>query len=415
MIKDDEKYFAGSGDITPGGPSTWYIVVWDQRRLISVTMDEELDSEDPAIEHLKKHIDKLGPDVYTIHVSNQGELISASTDPKDDNTRCVYYPPLDEIQRPDWVQTIRRSELQELDRLGPDVDLVIYPPYSQATGKKVVFKYYFVLQFMPWVWDEMNLLIRLPRHPNLVPFDRLVVDELAGRFVGFTTVYIPGGTLEENPSRVFKLKWLHQLTGVVDDLNLKYGIAHQDIAPRNILIDNGTDSLMLFDFNFSARIGIGRYSEHRNDVKGVIFTIYEIITGNTDLRHVPPPEQDLAAIEEQDKWVKHPNVTLDHPVSEFRLALKQWSEKRRLGRQLTIYKDASEYIDWPKMVDPPRSEFQTRRLDGTLHHYSRVCYDRSRTGLREKGGMVLNWERPPQNALKDGALLLATGEIIDSK
>jgi serine/threonine protein kinase len=86
-------------------------------------------------------------------------------------------------------------------------------------------------------WKELNLWMRLPHHSNIVPFDRVVLDELEGLFIAFTSVFIPGKSLKDNRSRVFKLPWLRQLTQVVDDLNLRYGIAHQDIAPRNILVD----------------------------------------------------------------------------------------------------------------------------------------------------------------------------------
>jgi hypothetical protein len=171
---------------------------------------------------------------------------------------------------------------------------------------QVVFKYYFLWQYAQAAWKEMNLWMRLPPHPNLVPFDRVVVDELEGRIVGFTNDYIAGGTLEENKSRVFKLKWLKQLIGVVDHLNLRYGIAHQDIAPRNLVANQETDSVMLFDFNFAARItkdpsigtdGEGEaYCEDRNDVKGVIFTIYEIATQDDSLRSVPHQDQKLDSV-----------------------------------------------------------------------------------------------------------------------
>lgn len=135
----------------------------------------------------------------------------------------------------------------------------------------------------------MNLWMRLLRHANIVSFDRVVVDELEGRVIGFTTDYVPGGTLEENGSRVFQLAWLRQLIRVVDKLNLEYGIAHQDIAPRNLLVNERTNSIMLLDFNFAARINQPpsegeRYQEERNDVKGVIFTVYEIITRDDSLR-----------------------------------------------------------------------------------------------------------------------------------
>lgn len=122
----------------------------------------------------------------------------------------------------------------------------------------------------------MNLWCRL-KHPNIVPFGNVVVDELEGHCVGFTSKYIPGGTLEENKNRAFKLKWLRQLTNVVDELNLHLGIAHQDVAARNLLIEESTDSIMRFDFDFSARVGCVGYSEDRNDIKGVVFTLFETI------------------------------------------------------------------------------------------------------------------------------------------
>ncbi|OIW22801.1 hypothetical protein CONLIGDRAFT_586688 [Coniochaeta ligniaria NRRL 30616] len=413
MIKDEWRFFAFSGDIVPGGPSTWHILDWDQRRLISVTMDEEQKEEDRAIECLKKHVDSLEPDVYLIYVSKDGELISTSTDIRDDHTSCVYYPPLRDLQLPDGIQTVRRSELEELDRLGPNVDLVLDLSSSQADPKKVVFKYYFMFQFLFGLWHEMNLWMRLPKHPNIVPFDKVVVDELEGRAVGFTTLFAPGGTLDENRSRVFKLQWLEQLMDVVDDLNLKYGIVHQDIAPRNLLVDDETDTLMLFDFNYSARIGTQAYSEHRNDVKGVMFTIYEIITRDDRLRSVPYEQQDLADIVGPSEWIKHPDVKLDRPVSEYRSSLRRWAEKRRTGPQITAYKDAPHSIDWPSLGEAPLRVMNVIEADGTpgFHHYR--FWDAKRRSERENGAVILSWERPPRSKLEAGVRLLANGEIMN--
>ena len=137
MIDDDSRYFSLSGDILVGGPSTWHVINWDQRRVISVTMDGEQDDESIAIEHLSRHSSQLPPDIYGIYVSHTGEIISMYTDAKHDQTCCVHYPFLREISLPEGIQTVRRDALEELERLGPDADLVAYPPCSKGSAKKV--------------------------------------------------------------------------------------------------------------------------------------------------------------------------------------------------------------------------------------------------------------------------------------
>ncbi|KAG8362255.1 hypothetical protein FVEN_g224 [Fusarium venenatum] len=146
----------------------------------------------------------------------------------------------------------------------------------------------------------MNLWIRLPRHPNIVPFDCVVIDEIEGGVVGITSVYVPGNSLEDNKSRVFKLKWLLQLIGVVDELNLVCDISHQDIAPRHIVVNETTDCIVLFNFNFTTRISHPpeegeAYVEARNDVKGVVFTAFEINTRHDSVPSMPHEDQTSIA------------------------------------------------------------------------------------------------------------------------
>jgi serine/threonine protein kinase len=258
-IDKDFRFWSTGGVVNDGDPSEWYISDVDQRRMITVKMDEEQETADLALEHLRKHVDGLGPDVTLVHVAPNGDLISVSSDPMHDTTDCIYYPPAALVQRPEGVQTILRSDLRELDRFIGNVDLVSYQTETEPSAtRKAVFKYYWQSQFLEKIWDEMNLWMRLSHHPNIVPFDRLVLDEVHGGVVGFTVLYIPGGTLEDNVSRPFKLKWCKQLMQLVDDLNLRYGIAHQDIVPRNLLVDEATDNVLLFDFNWSAQIGHNR-------------------------------------------------------------------------------------------------------------------------------------------------------------
>ncbi|KAL7921387.1 hypothetical protein ACQKWADRAFT_295635 [Trichoderma austrokoningii] len=408
MIEEDWRYFAPGGGIFPGGPSQWYVLDWDQRRIISVTMDEEQESEDVAVGHLKKYIDTLGPDVQAISLSPEGELTSVSTKPEDDQTAIMYYPPLQDVQNPEHVKTVLRSDMVELDRCGANVDIVSYMPDGDANeSKQAAFKYYFLIQFIYKLWHEMNVWMRLPAHPHIVPFDRLVLDELRGHVVGFTSLYIPGGTLDDNKSRVFRLEWLRQLTSVTDDLNLKYGIAHQDIAPRNLLIDPKTNTLKLFDFNYCGQIGGIGHMEHQNDIKGVIFTLYEIITRDTHFRKVHPSEQNIADVQGMEEWVQHPDVKLDHPVSEYRAVLNDWVEKRQTEK-ISHYKEAPEYIEWPEFPQPPKEKWTWS--SGSVEY--RVIIARQRRDVRKSGNAVLEWERPAWNKLKDGDWVLANGQLV---
>ncbi|KAL9561894.1 hypothetical protein ACKAV7_013817 [Fusarium commune] len=147
-----------------------------------------------------------------------------------------------------------------------------------------------------------------------------------------------------------------------------------------------------------------------NDIKGVIFTIYEIITRDETLRAVRHEEQNVLEIEQKD-WVQHPDVQLDHPVSEFRKALREWSEKRRRGKQITAYKDAPNFIDWPDTPQPPTSE-RVVYYDGKPTTELKVLWSTERKRLLEQGKTVLNWQRLPQCKLKPGDRILETGEFI---
>jgi hypothetical protein len=100
-------------------------------------MDGEQDDDCLAIEHFSRHSDRLSPEICRIYVSNTGEIISTYTDPKNDPTYCICYPPLHDAFLPDEIQTVRRDELEELDRLGPDADLVTYPPGVKGAAKKM--------------------------------------------------------------------------------------------------------------------------------------------------------------------------------------------------------------------------------------------------------------------------------------
>lgn len=93
-----------------------------------------------------------------------------------------------------------------------------------------------------------------------------------------------------------------QLLNVVDYLNFELAIVHQDIAPRNLLVDPETDNLLLFDFDRAARIGQPSCFPERNDVKEVVFTLYEIVSRDDHFRCVEHREQDQNSVLSLESW-----------------------------------------------------------------------------------------------------------------
>jgi serine/threonine protein kinase len=127
-----------------------------------------------------------------------------------------------------------------------------------------------------WGWDQLRMIkvkgtAKLFPHENIVPLDRVVLEDFESRVIGFTTKYIPGGTLEDT-KLPFRFEWLQQLTQLIDFLNLDLGIMHQDVAPRNLLIDPETHKILLFDFDWVA-CGKKNLLDGSDDVTGVVFAL----------------------------------------------------------------------------------------------------------------------------------------------
>jgi hypothetical protein len=441
MISEDLRFVCIEG-VMCVDPECW-VYDLDQRRWFVVGMPVPLSylkaSEDDRTEEwmamcerakelLGKHVDNVAADVTGIKVDGVPGDLTFVTDPADflfDPNMSTHYPLLAEFQLPkERVKTALRSELGELERLSPHVDLV-----SDAEGERVVFKYSHHHRGFGRMWQEIQIHARLPNHANILPLDRLVLDEVTGtRVMGFTTPFIDGGNLDRNRDRPFKLKYLKQLTGVeyppcslctskptdqktqqvIDDLNYKYGIAHQDVAPRNIFIDPSTDTLVLFDFSEAAKIGYnGRCTfrtaparEERNDVKAVILTVHEMLTRDqsyqtTLLHHID--EGDL--LEGLDKWEKHPDVRLDPglDIIDYYNELMRWVRARR-GRPIRVYTEASSPLDWPAELPG----FSTLRL---------ASYTRKEA--EQHGLPYIEWIRPRSAHLDRSRRLLATGKYAD--
>lgn len=206
----------------------------------------------------------------------------------------------------------------------------------------------------------------------------------------------------------------------VDFLNLRLGIVHGDICPWNLLIDEETDNLKVFDFNFGAKLGwegdpssrvAFRYEEERNDVKYTAFTLYEIITRDLHFREELYPEEqqvsEVLDLEDDEEWEQHEDVRLDAPIAEYRAVLGEWMTRRAATDQdMTHYTQAPDGIDWPDVPPLPEVEYWGEMM--------RVS-SRLRQALVSSGEKFLQWQRPGsrQLPLPAGKRLLATGEVVD--
>ena len=417
MINPEDRLYAGSGQIFPKGPYTWYCTDLDQRRVFAVTYGPPTPVEDASttdvvcIKKLQQHVDDLGEGVYAIRFSDPNGPITISTDLADDMTEITNCHQFAALELPFPVKVTTRDRLVELDRLDRQVDLVTYnstPSVAAApTVTKAAFKYWYMEHGMFRRWYELNSWSRLPRdHPHIVPFDAVVLDKAHGGIVGFTSLFIPGGTLDDNnaTTRPFQLRWLRQLLSVVDDLNHVYGVMHQDIAPRNLLIDE-SDNLRIFDFNYAIQIDKD-YVEERDDMKGVIFTLYEIITLDEHYREVPHKEQDADAVMRLE-WTKHPDVKLDAEVGAFRKVLKAWVQKRK-GRE---FKHVDTWVRWTRMPEMPLAKvFCGTNEEGKPNIRVTRTTAVLRRHLQEMGEPFSDWERPASYHLRDTLAKVEAGK-----
>ncbi|KAJ5355612.1 hypothetical protein N7517_010221 [Penicillium concentricum] len=122
-----------------------------------------------------------------------------------------------------------------------------------------------------WDWDQLRL-IKVKGTAKFFPPDEDVENSILAQFA-------------DNLS-----------PEVVDFLNLELGIIHQDITPRNLLVDPETDNILLFDFDWAAN-GKDYLLDDRDDVSSVVFTLYEIITNDTHFTSIPHWERNMDMVQ----------------------------------------------------------------------------------------------------------------------
>ncbi|KAJ5768135.1 hypothetical protein N7533_000718 [Penicillium manginii] len=400
FYSEGQSYFGpGENPLTETHCNVWD---WDQLRMVKVKGTAKLfpPDEDMEIPVLAQFADHLSPKVCAVTVDEDGLLAGVSTDLEEDDTPFVAYLPISMAETLADCHTIQYSKLQELDRLGPGVDLSLYKD-EFGIPHRVAFKFNPLdkPQRLRMAWDELNLLKSLPSHPNIVPFDRVVVEDVESRVIGFTTKYIPGGTLD-NTNVPFRFEWLQQLTQLVDFLNLELGIMHQDIAPRNLLIDPDTNKILLFDFDWAAH-GKNRLLEGRDDVTAVVFTLYELISNDAQFTSIPHWERTLDMVQNISEWTC--NRELDSDVSNFRNFLNDWVTTRKSDDDLERYINAPSRLTWPDMPNVPDYNVPFELGKTSDGEPIWTTGPRFRRIAMEKGQYCFRWERPPYSQLLNKA------------
>lgn len=393
---EGQKYFG-----SPENPKTEFqcsIWDWDQLRIVKIKGPANLFTSDEykEIPILAQFVDYLSPEVRAVEVDDDGLIRGVSRELGEDESWFVPYPPFSIAKSLAGCRTVKHSQLNELDRLGLFVDVSSYED-EYHNLRTVAFKFNVLGKplRLKMAWDEIHIVKSLPPHPNIVPFDSVILEDVESRVIGFTTKYIPGGTLSD-PKKPFLFEWLQQLTQLVDFLNLDMGIMHQDIAPRNLLVDPDTHKLLLFDFDRAA-CGTRNLQHGRDDVTGVAFTLYELITHDTHLASTPHWERDVEMVQSLAEWPRRRE--LDREVCVFRAFLDAWVQTRQGDDAMAGYLNAPHRPTWPAL--PTAHDYDVPYEDGATAEGATIW----RTGRRlmrsavKAGQYCFRWQRPPQRRL----------------
>jgi serine/threonine protein kinase len=397
MIPEQDRLWAHYGQIPVGiGDAVWAVADWDSRRWITAEGPSDVFGDDEGEEicrALLPIVDDLEPNITKVTLSAAGEVRSTSTSPEDDCTPIVDYPLFTEKEvGEDSFDCVQRSRLEEIDRLYICVDLVSLKAPNNASTL-MAFKYTILQGQLERLWKEAFLVKRLQSCRYVVPFHNFIINDAQPLFLGFTTSFIPGGCLLET-HQPFRKDWLQQLMDFVDDLNLSYGIVHQDIAPRNLFVEPSTNNLVVIDFGLATYIGSEHEHQQRNDVNGVIYTLYEILTHDEHFRDgVQPDDYHIEDVTSMEEWPLQIDLEPGLDVQTLRLMVMKWVEIRQESNSQRDFIHIALTI--PKMPSMGMGKMAIEDEDRLEAEPYNICRNVS-TDERS-----VRWERTPQRKLRN--------------
>lgn len=252
----------------------------------------------------------------------------------------------------------------------------------------MVFIYALLEDWVKNVWDELHILRALRGRHSFVQFHRAVIDDIQPRLLGFTVLYIPGPNMASPTITKFPYQWLRSLTEAIDYLNLDLGVAHQDVAPRNVIIDERINEPVLMDFDVACKIGNPNLRTDRNDVNGMVFLFYETVTRDTQFSDDGFNPDAAKIIESKLSWPVH--LTLEDEnggIEGYRKYLMDWVTRRR-SQSGEDRRTGDPGLNWEPMRPP--TPFVRTMSDGR-----QIQSRQDRQDAIEKGDYFVDWERRP--------------------
>ncbi|KAI1747832.1 hypothetical protein F4782DRAFT_519471 [Xylaria castorea] len=316
--------------ISPGQPQKAMVCCfldWDTRQDYYVVLPytfgdgmEDYEIENLARDAFKVYWNLLSPCVRVIALDENQRLQAVSSNPAEligfpedgVNTLVSYFawPRFEDFKELCQLETVHRSDLVEIDRLAPRVDVM---EDKSRNDQRIVAKWF--LGHARHTWREMLTLQSMPLHPHIVSIHNIILDD--ERIVGWASKHVDG-------------------TDTLDHLHLELGILHGDLQLKNILVDRATDNILLVDFE---NVGMVNEKQLQWEFNQLTWSVYEIITHDLALveeklyDNTPDDENpdaiyacDPSVINEMSEWPVRTN--LDCKSEEIRQYLRNWIERR---------------------------------------------------------------------------------------